>query len=419
MTKPEQARPPATQTFAEIMQNQPQSISVEALQSQAEATAGFSAKKIGVVGVVAALGTTPALANAAETSASLVGPTEVTMTATSKNTVSKNFDIQHVLSGKTTVVADTPIPKNNKPGHETKACRWYGQAYNYYYLANGKKVKFLDKNVYACKDKDSPTGYVKKGGGRTGRDCNNEITPIVRKKPIARVLRVPLIKGSVTEVKSFKTSFVLHTEATVRVNCVSNAGSSEAYARGVGDQRVTIGDVEKQRVEYRALMGDVNARVSSVGLLRLRDQMATSAEAKVTCVDKPAPTPPTVIYTPPTPPPETPPTPPKNAPPTIDMVKPQHMLVGGILQVCGYVGDPDGLSDIKGVPTIVFSGGVNAVSDVYAGDESGEYCKDAKAGTTPGTAVATGTVTDSVGNQATDTIDWPIVSDQLGNPGGF
>ncbi len=380
-----------------------------------EAIGSSKARLIGAVCVAATL-VGPNVATATEKSVSLSGPTEVAMTAEAQNTVSKNIDLDEILYGKATVVADTRINETNQPGHEAKACRWYKKAWNYYVNEYGQKVRRMDSNVYACKDKDSPTGYVKRGGGFSGRDCHNVVIPMINKKPARRVIKAPIIKGRVVEVSSFNTSFTLHSEATARVNCVSNAGSSEAAARGVGDQSVSLKNVLKNVAEYRAFMGNVNVDTKNSVLISLRDKMSSSAYAKVTCVDKPLPPSP-----PPPTPPENPkpPTPPKNAPPVIDMVKPQHMLVNGILQICGYVSDPDGLGDIKGMPTITFSGDINAVSDVYAGDETGEYCKDAKAGTVVGEATATGVVTDKAGNQAQDTINWPVVSDNPGNPGAF
>jgi hypothetical protein len=106
-------------------------------------------------------------------------------------------------------------------------------------------------------------------------------------------------------------------------------------------------------------------------------------------------------------PPEQPPPPPPNAPPIVDLVDLQHNVADRQAEVCAYGSDQN--NDIV-YQEMTESGDGNFTSNIYAGDEPGEFCRTFAPGTSDGTAVITAKVRDSAGQEASDTESWPIVT---------
>lgn len=79
-------------------------------------------------------------------------------------------------------------------------CMW-SDGWNYYSQTDLSKGKHWDTHMHLCRDKKSPTGWVKVGGGQSGSHCWNPATPVGHKP-----LGLPTL-GTITEVRSFASYF--------------------------------------------------------------------------------------------------------------------------------------------------------------------------------------------------------------------
>ncbi len=193
-----------------------------------------------------------------------------------------------------------------------------------------------------------------------------------------------------------------HSEATAQAACeLKTAGgvvTASAYGHGEGSasawgrlKNVLKGKGKLKGEGYLKLMqqsvAGANAKASSFAF----------ADAKAECRKDGG----EVV-------PPTPPIPPVNAPPTADIEEQVHSVTEDEVLVKCYVGDPDGLQDIKSV-SMTESGTGSFVSDIEQ-IAPGVYAREFAAGPVEGEAEATCTVTDKVGQQASDTETWPIES---------
>jgi hypothetical protein len=94
--------------------------------------------------------------------------------------------------------------------------------WNYYGTSAGQG-RHWDHNMRLCRSSKSFTGWVKVGGGDSGRHCMNPATPA--NKPPAP--HVPVIKGPITEVKSFAHFFEkLKASQAIRLHIHTVCGPS-------------------------------------------------------------------------------------------------------------------------------------------------------------------------------------------------
>lgn len=102
-----------------------------------------------------------------------------------------------------------------------------------------------------------------------------------------------------------------------------------------------------------------------------------------------------------------------NLPPNVDLIRPQHLIVNGVAEVCAYESDPEDDIASRNFSEI---GGGNFTSFIYPGDEKGEYCIKYTPGTLPEDNVSiTYTVYDKAANKASDTESFPIHDDSNPN----
>lgn len=109
-------------------------------------------------------------------------------------------------------------------------CEWFDTFYNSNYLlgqTNHKPQMYIDHHGYLCRDKFSPTGWVKRGGGHTGSDCGNIAAPPsvkpmpVRKPPVLEV-------NSASEI-TVKVKIKVKAAASIALPCGTATGSGFAY----------------------------------------------------------------------------------------------------------------------------------------------------------------------------------------------
>jgi hypothetical protein len=92
---------------------------------------------------------------------------------------------------------------------------------------NGQLVWFWDTNMIVCRNRNSPTGLVKCGGGRTGRNCSNPVK--LHGPPPGPIVRV------FTNVRMFQNiHIVVKAQASAKVSgrCPNVDLSGEASASG-------------------------------------------------------------------------------------------------------------------------------------------------------------------------------------------
>lgn len=98
-----------------------------------------------------------------------------------------------------------------------------------YLLGETNKVphEYKDHNGYLCRDKHSPTGWVKRGGGHTGRDCGNIAQPI-KEEPMFQVLPPPSLELKHNSALTVSVEVTANAEASVELWCGTAHGSGAA-----------------------------------------------------------------------------------------------------------------------------------------------------------------------------------------------
>lgn len=191
-----------------------------------------------------------------------------------------------------TILADEHI---SEKGIKQANCREFSTFQNSGESANGQRFWFKDHNGRLCRDSASPSGWVKVGGGMTGRNCGNEAAP---EKPMG-----PKAVGTVLMVPKFNMMVTLtaHSSAPAAESC------GTATAEATATQKMNLGLFLRSNSAGKAKIE-----------AKLDDKLTTSAHSHIDCTTTTTTTP----NTPPTPPvvPPTPPTPPTvELPPSIVM----------------------------------------------------------------------------------------------------
>ncbi|MEX1995647.1 MAG: hypothetical protein WD887_02625 [Candidatus Saccharimonadales bacterium] len=199
-------------------------------------------------------------------------------------------------------------------GIPKKKCQWFKGGVNTYLDARGRQIPIREKvKVYACPDKSSPSGWRKRGGGRTMKDCWNVYYPPGKPHP-------PLYKGKVKIVLSFDITATvrlranINAKASATASCVVPGASAFSTATGTGSAFVLVtgrasaksrSQAHGQASSRARLSTNQTADLMLTASKQASVELTASARAVCTAVVPPTPTP-----TPPTPTPTpTPPTP--------------------------------------------------------------------------------------------------------------
>jgi len=152
-----------------------------------------------------------------------------------------------------------------------------------------RRVTYIDHNGYLCRDKNSPTGWVKRGGGKTGRDCKNIAAPMNVKMPY------PIFRGVILSY-STRNSAMIMVQAKASIHTVLDlwCGHLENNSVATDTIRISYGTFVK-------LKG--NARMNYYARFFANAVDKVAEKASLTCSYTPP-------GTPPPPPPPAPPTPP-------------------------------------------------------------------------------------------------------------
>lgn len=109
-------------------------------------------------------------------------------------------------------------------------CRWFKKFLNSNYLlgeTNKVPHEYTDYNGYLCRDKYSPTGWVKRGGGHTKADCGNIAQPF-KEEPIYQVLPPPSLELKNNSALTISVEVSANAEASVELWCGTAHGSASA-----------------------------------------------------------------------------------------------------------------------------------------------------------------------------------------------
>lgn len=161
-----------------------------------------------------------------------------------------------------TVLADVKI----KGKIDRRSCKWVKGGYNSGKDANGKLQYFYDgKRAKVCRNKKSPTGWVKVAGGLTGRNCGN---PWRFTKPKVVVKNVVMIRNWIKVTAS----------ATAHVRVEGSCGFAEASATASATVKARI------RIEGRGA-------AETLAYASARAQATAKASASLNCTTPPPPPP--------------------------------------------------------------------------------------------------------------------------------
>jgi hypothetical protein len=180
------------------------------------------------------------------------------------------------------------------------------------------RVWFKDHNGVLCRTPDTSTGWIKRGGGMTGRDCRNEAAPMNVPTP-------PLVKARIINVTNFNMKVNVHALAYAKVN----ANCPNSSAEGIASAEVT------QAIRLRRFLKMSGAAKAHFGFT-LVDKAVAKVSAKAECTE-------TTTTSPNQPPPPPPPPPKQNRPPQVMIInKPAHDIDTDQIELCAVKSDADG-----------------------------------------------------------------------------
>lgn len=132
---------------------------------------------------------------------------------------------------KGTILEDVRLPGTQQ---KSPRCEENVSGWNSGRGINGRLYWFWDTKMKVCPNRNSPTGWVKVGGGKTGRDCDNPVS--FRRKPPGPVVKV------FTIVRSFaKLRLDVKALASAKVvgRCPNIDVSGDARASGIVRATIT------------------------------------------------------------------------------------------------------------------------------------------------------------------------------------
>jgi hypothetical protein len=161
-------------------------------------------------------------------------------------------------------------------------CAWYAKFYNSDYVlgeTSHMPQMYIDHHGYLCRDSASPSGYVKRGGGATGRDCWNISAPTRAQMPHYKFVAPPAEEISNASKGSIKVVVTAHARAEVQLWCGEAAGS------GVASDKVKVNFAAFERAN------STQAKLSLFLTVTVEAADSANAKASVSCKYTPSPTP--------------------------------------------------------------------------------------------------------------------------------
>jgi len=305
-------------------------------------------------------------------------------------------EAESVVSNKVTFLAEEHYKGSEVP-IQPKECEWVKTIWNSGYGANGKIDWFKDDHDYICRDKSSPTGWVKRGGGMTGLDCGNLVKFVTKKAP------GPVVKGKVDVVATLNDNAQLtakaSAEATAECSGPGGSASATASASAVAEEEIKLRTFldESHKAEGRIVTDLSGESVEKAYAKALATATATCTTFSTT----------TTTTTPP-PPQQTPPTFQWNALPPAQ----EAYTDGYTYQDCGTATAPNNDSLIVNMWASDTNGSVGPVFQPNPSQSPEEYCADITISSNAGTDPSF-----SVDGQAEDTVTGlysPIEVDDMG-----
>ena len=191
-----------------------------------------------------------------------------------------------------------PGSQENSPRCKDDVSGWNG-----YHDVNGQLVWTWDTHMRVCPNPNSPTKWVKVGGGKTGRDCDNPVSFHRPSGPFARLFTV------VRSLDRFRKIVTAKAFAKVSGKCPNVDLSGEASASGI--VRVVIN--REMVVTAKGKAGRLKVLVKEA--LEAKGVARALARLKLNCGAPPSPQPPPAPPPAPQPPPPPPPSPQPPPPP--------------------------------------------------------------------------------------------------------
>jgi hypothetical protein len=177
---------------------------------------------------------------------------------------------QVVLKG--LVVADEHIKVDHKS--PTMGAKWFKTCMNSSTVLGqyhgGHIVQYVDHHCLLQRDSHSPTGWVKRGGGKTGRDCRNIAAPPPIKMPY------PKVKHFVS-VESFD-KLLVNVHVTAKAHAEVHASCGSASGNGVSSDWIKISYSAYAKARSNETLRE---RLAATIIVRAKDKAV--ANANVSC----------------------------------------------------------------------------------------------------------------------------------------
>lgn len=326
---------------------------------------------------------------------------------TNINITDKNVKVNAVFAGKSVSVADIGkikvLTNISAKGFSKKVIDRAQEKGDCFWAGKGTDRPWMKVQGYNVNNRRE-MGW----DNRRSKFCyiNGKLFRVLCKNPSAVPTLVPekrptpviFVNNTVKASLLLKAEVDMHAIAECRTSDGQASARSEIKGRGISVVKMSLHSFVRAKSKGK-IVQTTGASAEGKAIAELE------GKASAVCAEKPAevtPPPPT----PPNPPPQPPP-PAPNAPPSVDLVDQQHNTTDSRVQVCAVGRDQD--NDIV-YQDMTESGDGNFVTNIYAGDEAGEFCRDFVPGTAEGTVSITASVRDSAGQQASETETWPIIN---------
>jgi hypothetical protein len=226
-------------------------------------------------------------------------PIPGTVTANANATLT-DLALKRVNQSGSLVVYDEQI----KVAKRESGCRWYNHFTNSSYVVGSYHgshiVGYPDAHGYLCRDSHSPTGYVKRGGGSTGRDCRNIAAPPNKAVPF------PVFRGKLVSFAS-KSEVKIKVHANAAIHTVLDLWCGHFEGSAVAEDNVWI------RLTTYVKLKSRNSKMKFFAkfFVKAADKVSQNVSFSCSFTPPPPPPPPPPTSTPtPTPSPTPTPTPP-------------------------------------------------------------------------------------------------------------
>jgi hypothetical protein len=226
-------------------------------------------------------------------------PIPGTVTANANATLT-DLALKRVNQSGSLVVYDEHI----KVAKRESGCRWYNHFTNSSYVVGSYHgshiVGYPDAHGYLCRDSHSPTGYVKRGGGSTGRDCRNIAAPPNKAVPF------PVFRGKLVSFAS-KSEVKIKVHANAAIHTVLDLWCGHFEGSAVAEDNVWI------RLTTYVKLKSRNSKMKFFAkfFVKAADKVSQNVSFSCSFTPPPPPPPPPPTSTPtPTPSPTPTPTPP-------------------------------------------------------------------------------------------------------------